>query len=93
MGRVLRELEALIAARYAERPEGSYTTKLFERGRRRIAQKVGEEAVEAALAAVGGSRQESVSEASDLLYHLLVLLRDLDIPLSEVAEELVRRRK
>jgi phosphoribosyl-AMP cyclohydrolase / phosphoribosyl-ATP pyrophosphohydrolase len=93
IGPVLRQLESLIASRKSEKPEGSYTTKLFERGRLRIAQKVGEEAVEAVLAAVGGTREEMVSESADLLYHLLVLLGDLDIPLSEVSRELAKRRK
>jgi len=89
---VLRELEYLIARRRTELPEGSYTTKLFRKGRKRILQKVGEEATETILAAIAGDREETVREAADLVYHLLVALRDLDIPLSELTRELKSRR-
>jgi len=80
----LAGLERLVARREAQRPEGSYTTKLFEAGVKRIAQKVGEEGVETALAAVVGDRKELVNESADLLYHLLVLLRASDLGLSDV---------
>jgi phosphoribosyl-ATP pyrophosphohydrolase/phosphoribosyl-AMP cyclohydrolase len=80
----LSGLERLIAWREAERPEGSYTTKLFEAGIKRIAQKVGEEGVETALAAVVSDREELVNESADLLYHLLVLLRASSLGLSDV---------
>lgn len=90
-GAFLSELETLIAARLREAPEGSYTARLAAQGVKRIAQKVGEEGVETALAATGGGRDELVSESADLLYHLLVLLRVKDIPLAEVERELARR--
>lgn len=90
-GAFLSELETLITARLREAPEGSYTARLASQGVKRIAQKVGEEGVETALAATGGGRDELVSESADLLYHLLVLLRVKDIPLAEVERELARR--
>lgn len=71
----LAELDALIAQRHAERPAASYTTQLFDDGIRRIAQKVGEEGVETALAAVVQGDEELLGEAADLLFHLAVLLR------------------
>ena len=90
-GTFLPTLEGLVAARLREAPEGSYTARLASQGVKRIAQKVGEEGVETALAATGGSREELVGESADLLYHLLVLLRVKDIPLAEVERELARR--
>ncbi|UTA52704.1 bifunctional phosphoribosyl-AMP cyclohydrolase/phosphoribosyl-ATP diphosphatase HisIE [Lysobacter soli] len=87
----VRELDALIATREQERPAGSYTTKLLEGGIRRIAQKVGEEGVETALAAVAQSDEELLGEAGDLLYHLLVLLRARGLGLSDV-EAVLRAR-
>lgn len=90
-GAFLSELETLIGTRLREAPEGSYTARLASQGVKRIAQKVGEEGVETALAATGGGREELVSESADLLYHLLVLLRVKDIPLAEVERELARR--
>ena len=71
----LAELDALVAQRHAERPAASYTTQLFDGGIRRIAQKVGEEGVETALAAVVQGDEELLGEAADLLFHLAVLLR------------------
>jgi phosphoribosyl-AMP cyclohydrolase / phosphoribosyl-ATP pyrophosphohydrolase len=76
-GSFLAELDALVARRERERPAGSYTTRLFEEGVRRIAQKVGEEGVETALAAVAQDEAALLGESADLLYHLLVLLRGL----------------
>ena len=87
----LAELDALVAQRDAERPQGSYTTKLFEGGIRRIAQKVGEEGVESALAAVAQDDGELLGEAADLLFHLTVLLRARGLSLAAVAEVLARR--
>lgn len=87
----LQELDTLIAARESERPAGSYTTRLFEGGIRRIAQKVGEEGVETALAAVAQDDRELLGEAGDLLYHLLVLLRARGLGLADV-ESLLRER-
>lgn len=87
----LRTLEAIIDDRRDAEPEGSYTARLFEAGVRRIAQKVGEEGVELALAAVDGDRGEVIEEAADLVYHLLVLLRSRDVPLGEVVDALESR--
>jgi phosphoribosyl-ATP pyrophosphohydrolase/phosphoribosyl-AMP cyclohydrolase len=87
----LASLERLIAQREAGRPEGSYTTRLFEAGIKRIAQKVGEEGVETALAATAGDREELVNESADLLYHLLVLLRAGKVELSDVTAVLESR--
>jgi len=85
------ELDALIANRERERPAGSYTTTLFDGGIRRIAQKVGEEGIETALAAVAQSEEELLGEAGDLLYHLLVLLRARGLGLADV-EAVLRAR-
>jgi len=85
------ELDALVAGRERERPAGSYTTQLFDGGVRRIAQKVGEEGVETALAAVTQSDEELLGEAGDLLYHLLVLLRARGLGLADV-EAVLRAR-
>lgn len=87
----LGELDALVAQRDAARPEGSYTTQLFESGTRRIAQKVGEEGVETALAAVAQADDALVDEAADLVYHLLVLLRSRGLGLADVAARLRAR--
>jgi phosphoribosyl-ATP pyrophosphohydrolase/phosphoribosyl-AMP cyclohydrolase len=74
-------------------PEGSYTSKLFKEGTPRIAQKVGEEGVEVALAAVLGDKKRFTEESADLLYHLLVLLRQQGMSLLDIAEELRKRMK
>ena len=87
----LAELERVVAQRYEDRPEGSYTTKLFDAGVKRIAQKVGEEGVEAALAAATGDTEELANEAADLLYHLLVLLRESGLTMSDVVKTLEAR--
>lgn len=87
----LAELDALVAQRDADRPEGSYTTRLFEGGIRRIAQKVGEEGVETALAAVAQGDEELLGEAADLLFHLVVLLRARGLSLADATGVLVRR--
>lgn len=87
----LAALERLIATRDAERPEGSYTTRLFDAGPTRIAQKLGEEGVETALAGASGSEAELAGEAADLVYHLLVLLRSRGVALADVVGELERR--
>ena len=89
----LLQLEQVIAARKAEDNEASYTAKLFKAGPARIAQKVGEEGVELALASVTDSREKVVSEAADLLYHMLVLLNSRESGLAEVVAELERRHK
>lgn len=87
----LGRLEGIIEQRIAENPEGSYTARLFAKGRRRIAQKVGEEGVEVALAAVAEGDDKVVSESADLLYHLLVLLKSRGMTLARVVTELESR--
>ncbi len=87
----IADLDALLAQRQRELPVGSYSTKLFQSGVRRIAQKVGEEGVETALAAVAEGEKELLSEASDLVYHLLVLLRARGLNLTDVQAHLRQR--
>ncbi|TBV73481.1 bifunctional phosphoribosyl-AMP cyclohydrolase/phosphoribosyl-ATP diphosphatase HisIE [Pseudoxanthomonas winnipegensis] len=87
----LGELDALIAQRHAQRPEGSYTTRLFEGGIRRVAQKVGEEGVETALAGVAQGDTELLGESADLLYHLTVLLRARGLSLADAVAVLRQR--
>ena len=89
----LYQLEELLASRKTADPESSYTAKLYASGTKRIAQKVGEEGVETALAATVNDRFELKNEASDLIYHLLVLLQDQDLNLSAVIENLRQRHK
>ncbi len=84
----LTELERVIAERDENRPEGSYTTSLLESGIKRIAQKVGEEGVETALAAAAGDDDELLNESADLIYHLLVLLRSRKLELGTMVEVL-----
>jgi phosphoribosyl-AMP cyclohydrolase / phosphoribosyl-ATP pyrophosphohydrolase len=88
---VLSELDARIAERARERPQGSYTTKLLDAGIRRIAQKVGEEGVETALAAVAQDDAALLGEAADLMYHLLVLLRARGLSLRDALAVLESR--
>ncbi|MEO7386980.1 MAG: phosphoribosyl-ATP diphosphatase [Gammaproteobacteria bacterium] len=90
---ILRELERVIAARRTASPEASYTASLLASGRQRIAQKVGEEGVELALAGVGDDRASVVGETADLLYHVLVLLAAREVSLDEVLQELQRRHR
>ena len=87
----LGELDGLVAQRHAERPLGSYTTKLFDGGIRRMAQKVGEEGVETALAAVAQDDHELLGEAADLIFHLTVVLRARGLSLTDVVALLARR--
>ncbi len=87
----LMALESIIADRQRNPVEGSYTTSLMTAGTKRIAQKVGEEAVELALASVAGDRDETLNEAADLLYHVLVLLNSQGIQLADVATTLETR--
>jgi phosphoribosyl-ATP pyrophosphohydrolase/phosphoribosyl-AMP cyclohydrolase len=89
----ISHLNGVIDARYQDRDEKSYTASLFNSGVKRMAQKVGEEGVEVALAAATDDREELVNESSDLLYHLLVLLRGKDVPLEEVISNLKQRHK
>ena len=92
-GDFLAELDGVVAARERERPAGSYSTALFEAGVRRIAQKVGEEGVETALAAVAQDDEALLGEAADLVYHLLVLLRSRGLALSDLAKTLETRHR
>ncbi|ANB19469.1 bifunctional phosphoribosyl-AMP cyclohydrolase/phosphoribosyl-ATP diphosphatase HisIE [Dokdonella koreensis] len=89
----LNRLEALIAARRTADPATSYVAGLFAKGRKRQAQKVGEEGVETALAALAGEPGELRAEAADLLFHLLVLLHGSDLVLADVVAELERRHR
>jgi len=93
LAEVLDNLYALVASRKRERPEGSYTTYLFDQGLDKILKKVGEEAAETIIAAKNDDRDALVKESSDLLYHLVVLLVERGLSLKEVSDELVSRRK
>ncbi len=88
---LLGRLAATIASRAGQRPAGSYTVELLDRGVSRISQKVGEEAVEVVVAATAEEPERLASEAADLLYHLLVLLQARGVPLDAVWGELARR--
>lgn len=87
----LGALEQIIEQRIAERPEGSYTARLYSQGPKRIAQKVGEEGLEVALAAVGETDEKLIAEAADLLFHLLALLKSRNVPFAGVVTELENR--
>lgn len=89
----MRSLEVLIEGRRNADPSTSYTAQLFARGTKRIAQKVGEEGVETALAATVKDKEELKNEAADLVYHLLVLLADADLELADVIDILRARHK
>ncbi|MDB6086940.1 MAG: phosphoribosyl-ATP pyrophosphatase [Gammaproteobacteria bacterium] len=89
----LAALERIIMQRKVSLPDGSYTAKLFAEGTRRIAQKVGEEGLELALAAVAQSEQEVIGEAADLLYHTLVLLQAKNLSFAKVIAELKLRHE
>ena len=87
----LSELQDFIEKRHEEMPEGSYTTSLFKDGLNRMAQKVGEEALEAVIEAVNGTDDRLVYEASDMFYHLIVLLTAKGLRIEDVARELLER--
>ncbi len=87
----LQDLNALIIERSSASPEQSYTAQLLSQGTEKCAQKLGEEAVETIIAAMGHDRREIKNEAADLLYHLLVVLRACGVELDEVMDELFRR--
>ena len=89
----LWQLEQLLASRKSADPSSSYTASLYASGTKRIAQKVGEEGVETALAATVNDREELTNEASDLLYHLIVLLQDQDLDLSSIIANLRQRHQ
>ncbi|MFE4573392.1 bifunctional phosphoribosyl-AMP cyclohydrolase/phosphoribosyl-ATP diphosphatase HisIE [Paenibacillus chitinolyticus] len=88
---ILSRLESVIASREAERPEGAYTTYLFEKGIDKILKKVGEETAEVIIAAKNRDHDELRYETSDLIFHLMVLLRESKLPLDDVMAELERR--
>ncbi|HZY39695.1 MAG TPA: bifunctional phosphoribosyl-AMP cyclohydrolase/phosphoribosyl-ATP diphosphatase HisIE [Mucilaginibacter sp.] len=87
------ELEAIVADRYSNPKEGSYVNKLHEKGLNKIAQKVGEEAVETVIAALNQTETDLINESSDLVFHLLVLLREKGLTLETIAKNLEERHK
>ncbi|MCL1098644.1 bifunctional phosphoribosyl-AMP cyclohydrolase/phosphoribosyl-ATP diphosphatase HisIE [Shewanella gelidii] len=87
----INNLASLIASRKGQAADTSYTASLFERGTKRIAQKVGEEGLETALAAATHDKPEMIDEASDLMYHLLVLLEDQDLSMDDINANLMKR--
>ena len=87
----LKELQEFISRRHAEMPEGSYTTSLFQSGVNKMAQKVGEEAVEAVIEACNGTNERLIYEGADLLYHLIVLLTSKGLSIEDLANELIER--
>lgn len=89
----IRHLQTVIKQRHRDMPEGSYTTKLFIKGVKKIAQKVGEEAVESIVEAVDGNRNRFLYEASDLVYHLLVLMEQMECSIEDMERELALRHK
>jgi phosphoribosyl-ATP pyrophosphohydrolase/phosphoribosyl-AMP cyclohydrolase len=89
---LLHELDSLIASRKGADTNESYTASLFAKGLKRVAQKVGEEGVEVALAAATADKDELANESADLLYHLLVALRANELSLDDVLEVLAKRR-
>jgi phosphoribosyl-ATP pyrophosphohydrolase len=93
MSDMLLELESIIADRKANTKAGRYTNSLFDTGVNKIAQKVGEEATEVIVAALGQGRTEQIGELSDLFYHTLVLMAQLNITLDDVGAELEKRHK
>lgn len=93
MDDMLERLEAIIRDRQRNPVTGSYTNRLFDDGREKIAQKVGEEAVEVLIAALGESREEQIDELADLFYHTLVLMAELDLSLDDVRQRLRERHQ
>ncbi len=91
LGVALDRLWQVIGSRRGADPQASYTARLFARGRTKIAQKLGEEAVEAVIEGIRGDAQKLVGESADLLYHLLVLWADTGVSPADVAAELARR--
>lgn len=89
----IRHLQSVVQQRHRDMPEGSYTTKLFIKGVKKIAQKVGEEAVESVVEAVDGNRDRFIYEASDMIYHLLVLMEQMGCSIEDMEHELELRHK
>lgn len=89
----IRHLQSVVQQRHRDMPEGSYTTKLFIKGVKKIAQKVGEEAVESVVEAVDGNRDRFIYEASDMIYHLLVLMEQMGCSIEDMERELALRHR
>ncbi|MGN8224762.1 MULTISPECIES: phosphoribosyl-ATP diphosphatase [unclassified Gracilimonas] len=87
----LKELEELLYDRKSEMPDGSYTTSMYKKGIDKIAQKVGEEAVETVIASKNTKDKETINEAADLIFHLMLLLAEKEIPLHKVIKRLRKR--
>lgn len=93
MSSMIHEVESIVQSRQVHPKAGSYTSSLFDKGINSIAQKVGEEATEVIVAALGQGRFEQIAEFADLFYHALVLMAQLGISLEDVEAELRRRHK
>ena len=89
---ILRELETVIASRKSADPDSSWTAKLLSKGPEKCAEKFGEEAIEAIIAAAKNDRENLTYEAADVLYHMLVMLAARDVALDDVLNELARRQ-
>ncbi len=89
----IRKLQGVIRQRHSEMPDNSYTTRLFIKGVKKIAQKVGEEAVESIVEAIDGNRSRFIYEASDMIYHLLVLMEQMECSIEDMEKELALRHK
>ena len=89
----IRELSKVVVERHKDMPEGSYTTYLYNKGVAKIAQKVGEEAVETVIEAVANNKERFIYESSDLIYHLLVLVEQMGCSLEDLEKELFQRHK
>ncbi len=92
LGQIIDELYEVVQARKNDPKDGSYTNYLFDKGIDKICKKIGEESTEVVIAAKNGSKSELVYETADLIYHLLVLLGEMDVTPTEVYEELKKRR-
>jgi len=89
----VRALASVIKGRHSQMPEGSYTTKLFLKGPHEIGKKFGEESVECLIEAISGNRDRFIYEASDVIYHLLVLMESMDVSLADIEHELALRHQ
>ncbi|TDI59170.1 MAG: phosphoribosyl-ATP diphosphatase [Alphaproteobacteria bacterium] len=88
---ILDQVFQVIQSRKNADPSKSYVASLYQKGRHKIAEKVGEEAIETVIAAVGGDNKEVIAESADLIFHLMILLAELDLTLDDVRDELARR--
>ena len=89
----IRHLEKIIEQRIQDSPQNSYTAKIFNKGVNKMAQKVGEEAVETVIEAIADNRERFIYETSDLVYHLLLLMRNKNVTLADIENELISRHK